>query len=63
MSLIIRDFMQLPLTRGSLWDFSKTSGSEFSYARHEFLPKYHFHTKTFLTTESDRRGCFNTSPP
>ena len=52
MSLIIRDFMQLPLTRGSLWD-SSNLGSEFPSARHEFLAKYHFRT-----TESDRRSCF-----
>ena len=50
------------LSRGSLRDFSN-SGSEFPSGRHEFLPNYYFHAETFLTTKSDRRGCFKASRP
>ena len=54
--------IEILLTRGSLRDFSN-SGSEFPSARHEFLPNYYFHAETFLTTKSDRRGCFKASRP
>ena len=54
--------IEILLSRGSLRDFSN-SGSEFPSARHEFLPNYYFHAETFLTTKSDRRGCFKASRP